>query len=182
MSRIGKQPIAVPKGVAITIGDDSTVRITGPKGELTQAIAPSISLALDGDVLTVTRGSDAAPERALHGLTRALVANMVHGVSEGFERRLEMQGVGYRAALEGKNLRLRIGYSHDVVVEPREGIELAVETNTNIIVRGTDKQKVGQTAAEIRMIRKVEPYKGKGIRYAGEQVRRKAGKSAKVGG
>lgn len=153
---------------------------TGPRGVLTHTIPESISVRESEGSLLVERESDLQQIRALHGLTRALLANLVQGVSTGFEKRLEMQGVGYRAQLEGKNLRLRVGLSHDVVIEPREGIELAVEGNTNIIVRGADRQKVGQTAAEIRQVRKVEPYKGKGIRYAGEQVRRKTGKTAKV--
>ncbi len=179
MSRIGKQPIAVPKSVKITIEDGNRVTVKGPLGELSETFAAAMTVAVEGEQLTVTRPSDNREHRALHGLTRSLLANMVTGVTEGFSKRLEIQGVGYRAEKQGNGLLLRLGYSHPVVVEPRPGITLEVEGNppTNVIVKGIDKQVVGQTAAEIRQLRKVEPYRGKGIRYAGEIVRRKAGKS-----
>ncbi len=181
MSRIGKRPIQLPDNVNITIAEGNLVTVSGPQGELTQQLPADMIIEVQDKVVTVKRPSDSNQHRALHGLTRSLLANMVEGVAQGFEKRLELQGVGYRAEMDGSNLRLRVGYSHDVVIEPPAGIEFQVEGNTNIIVRGIDKQLVGQVAAEIRAVRKVEPYKGKGIRYAGEQVRRKAGKAAKVG-
>ena len=178
MSRIGKKPIAVPSGVTVTI-DPGVVRVHGPKGELSERIHRDMTVALEGEEILVTRPTDRGEHRALHGLTRSLVANMVEGVTSGFQKTLEIQGVGYRAQLKGKSLELALGYSHPVSIEPPEGIEFEVPQQTEIIVRGIDKQLVGQVAADIRKLRKPEPYKGKGIRYAGERVQRKAGKSAK---
>jgi large subunit ribosomal protein L6 len=154
------------------------VTVNGPKGELRQAVPQRIDIAQEDGVITVTRPTERGTDRALHGLTRTLVANMVEGVTSGFEKKLEIQGVGYRAALAGQNLELQVGYSHSVRIQPRQGIEFDVPTPTEIIVRGIDKQAVGQTAAEIRKVRPPEPYKGKGIRYDGEYVRRKVGKRA----
>ena len=177
MSRIGKQPIPIPKGVSVTVAEGNRVTVKGPLGELQDAFSADLTIVVADDQVLVTRPSDVRQHRALHGLTRSLVANMVIGVTDGFSKRLEIQGVGYRAEKQGENLLLRLGYSHPVVVEPRPGITLEVEGNTNVVVKGYDKQAVGQTAAEIRRLRKVEPYRGKGIRYQGEVVRRKAGKS-----
>jgi large subunit ribosomal protein L6 len=177
MSRIGRQPISVPAGVTVAI-DPEEVRVNGPKGELRERIHRDIDVTQDGEQLLVTRPTDRGEHRALHGLTRTLVANMVEGVTAGFEKRLEIQGVGYRAALSGSNLELQVGYSHPVRITPREGISFEVPIPTQIVVRGIDKQIVGQTAAEIRKVRPPEPYKGKGIRYEGEHVRRKVGKRA----
>lgn len=181
MSRIGNMPIEVPKGVTVDVDEGNFVAVSGPKGELAQQLSPRMSIDRDGDTITVSRPSDGRDDRAIHGLTRSLLANMVIGVTEGFEKRLEVQGVGYRAEMQGKQLLMRLGYSHDVIFDPPEGIEFAVEDNTKIIVRGADKQQVGQVAANIRVSRPAEPYKGKGVRYRGEQIRRKAGKAAKVG-
>ncbi len=181
MSRIGQQPIQLPEKVKVTVDKGNVVTVSGPQGEVSQRLPAEMTIEVEDKDIAVKRPTDAKEHRALHGLTRSLLANMIEGVSQGFEKRLEIQGVGYRAQLEGKNLRLRVGHSHDVVVEPPEGIEFAVEENTLISVRGADKQLVGQIAAEIRAVRKVEPYKGKGIRYVGEHVRRKAGKAAKIG-
>lgn len=181
MSRIGKQPIPIPKGVTVTVAEGNQVMVKGPQGELQDTFNSDLTIVVEDGQVLVTRPSDQRQHRALHGLTRSLLANMVTGVTEGFSKRLEIQGVGYRAEKQGNNLLLRLGFSHPVVVEPRPGIELTVEGNVNVVIRGADKQAVGQTAAEIRKLRKVEPYRGKGIRYAGEQVRRKAGKS-KAGG
>jgi len=177
MSRIGRRPIDVPSGVMVAI-DPGRVTVSGPKGELRQQVPLRMSIEREGDQIVVTRPSERGPDRALHGLTRTLVANMIEGVTSGFERRLELQGVGYRATLGGTTLELLVGYSHPVRIVPREGIEFAVPVPTQIVVRGIDKQVVGQTAAEIRRVRPPEPYKGKGIRYEGEQVRRKVGKRA----
>jgi large subunit ribosomal protein L6 len=177
MSRIGKKPIAVPTGVTVTI-DPDVVRVHGPKGELSERIHRDITVAQEGEEILVTRPTDRGEHRALHGLTRSLVANMVEGVTNGFEKRLEIQGVGYRAALSGTDLELQVGYSHSVKIKPRQGIEFEVPVPTQVVVRGIDKQVVGQTAAEIRSVRPPEPYKGKGIRYEGEFVRRKVGKRA----
>ncbi|MCD6359222.1 MAG: 50S ribosomal protein L6 [Armatimonadetes bacterium] len=182
MSRIGEMPIPLPGGVTVEVGERNEVTVKGPKGELSQRMPRAMKIEVADGVVTVTRPSDQKEHRALHGLTRALLANMVTGVTEGFEKRLEIQGVGYRAEMQGRNLELRLGYSQPVIYEPAEGVELEVENNLIVIVRGADKQKVGQAAAEIRATRPVEPYKGKGVRYVGEQVRRKAGKAAKVGG
>jgi large subunit ribosomal protein L6 len=177
MSRIGKKPIEVPAGVTVTV-DPGRVTVHGPKGELRQVVPQRIAITQEDGVITVTRPTERGEDRALHGLTRTLVANMVDGVTRGFEKRLELQGVGYRAALAGSNLELQVGYSHPVRIVPRQGIEFEVSTPTQIVVRGIDKQLVGQTAAEIRKVRPPEPYKGKGIRYEGEYVRRKVGKRA----
>jgi large subunit ribosomal protein L6 len=178
VSRIGKQPIPVPSGVEVQI-DGSTVTVKGPKGSLTQTFNDEMALALEDGVLTVTRPSDERGHRSLHGLTRTLLANMVAGVSEGFSKNLEIVGVGYRAELKGKDIQLALGFSHPVFVKAPEGITFEVPAPTKITVRGIDKQRVGQVAAEIRKWRKPEPYKGKGVRYEGEYVRRKLGKTAK---
>jgi large subunit ribosomal protein L6 len=177
MSRIGKQPIAIPEGVTVDVAP-GRVGVKGPKGELSERVNRDMGVKLDDGVLTVSRPTDRGQHRALHGLTRSLVANMVEGVTNGFERQLEIQGVGYRARLQGRNLELSVGYSHTVTVEAPEGIEFEVPQPTQITVRGIDKQLVGEMAARIRRVRPPEPYKGKGIRYAGEQVRRKVGKRA----
>ncbi|MEJ2747799.1 MAG: 50S ribosomal protein L6 [Anaerolineae bacterium] len=180
MSRIGKLPIQLPKGVKVDIAG-TAVTVTGPKGKLEQEFHPEMTLALDEGVLTVARPSDSRRHRALHGLTRALLNNMVVGVSSGFSKTLEIEGVGYRAAMEGKNLVLNVGYSHPVTFEPPADVEFAVEDRSKtVIVSGTDKQVVGEIAAQIRKTRPPEPYKGKGVRYRGEYVRRKAGKAGKV--
>ena len=177
MSRIGKQPIPIPSDVAVAISP-GRVQVNGPGGELSQQVPLRMKVEKQDDSIVVTRPSDRGPDRSLHGLTRTLVANMVEGVTKGFEKRLEIQGVGYRAALRGQDLELAVGYSHPVVITPRAGISFDVPTPTEIIVKGIDKQLVGQTAAEIRKVRPPEPYKGKGIRYQGEYVRRKVGKRA----
>ena len=177
MSRIGKRPIEIPAGVTITV-DPGRVTVHGPNGELRQVVPTRIAIEQENGTLTVTRPTERGEDRALHGLTRTLIANMVEGVTKGFEKRLEIQGVGYRAALAGTNLELQVGYSHTVRIVPREGISFEVPTPTQVVVKGIDKQAVGQTAAEIRKVRPPEPYKGKGIRYAGEFVRRKVGKRA----
>ncbi|OGP93694.1 MAG: 50S ribosomal protein L6 [Deltaproteobacteria bacterium RBG_16_54_18] len=176
MSRIGKAPIAVPKGVEVKQAG-STMEVKGPKGMLSQAIPSGIALQIDGGVITVKRQDDTKHVRSLHGLLRTLIANMVTGVTEGFSKRLEIVGIGYRANLQGRNLQLSLGYSHPINYAIPEGIDVAVDKQTAITVTGVDKQKVGQVASEIRSFKKPEPYKGKGIRYVGEQVRRKAGKA-----
>ncbi len=178
MSRIGKKPIEVPAGVTISI-EDSTVTVKGSKGELTRTFHPSMSISLDENVLTVTRPSDVKEHRALHGTTRSLLANMIQGVSQGFERRLELVGVGYRAQKQGTKLVLSVGYSHPIEFEPEQGIEIEVPVQTKITIKGIDNQRVGEIAANIRATRPPEPYKGKGVRYEGEQVRRKEGKTGK---
>jgi len=177
MSRIGKKPIEVPAGVSVSI-DPGRVMINGPLGELHQQVPLRMKIEQAESEITVTRPTDRGDDRALHGLTRSLVANMVEGVTKGFERKLEIQGVGYRAALRGTALELSVGFSHTVTIEPRQGISFEVPTPTEILVKGIDKQQVGQTAAEVRRVRPPEPYKGKGIRYEGEYVRRKVGKRA----
>jgi large subunit ribosomal protein L6 len=177
MSRIGKRPIEVPSGVIVAV-DPGRVTVSGPKGELRQQVPRRMQITQEDGTITVARPTERGEDRALHGLTRTLIANMVEGVTNGFEKRLEIQGVGYRAALAGSNLELQVGFSHPVRVTPREGITFEVPTPTQIVVRGIDKQVVGQTAAEIRKVRPPEPYKGKGIRYEGEHVRRKVGKRA----
>jgi large subunit ribosomal protein L6 len=177
MSRIGKKPIEVPAGVIVSV-DPGRVTVSGPKGELRQVVPQRMQIEHEEGLVTVTRPTERGEDRALHGLTRTLIANMVEGVTQGFEKRLELQGVGYRATLAGTNLELLVGYSHPVRVTPREGISFEVPVPTQVIVRGIDKQAVGQTAAEIRRVRPPEPYKGKGIRYEGEYVRRKVGKRA----
>jgi large subunit ribosomal protein L6 len=177
MSRIGKKPIPVPAGVSVAI-EPEMVRVNGPKGELHERVPRDITVAQDGDVLVVSRPTDRGEHRALHGLTRSLVANMVEGVTNGFSKTLEIQGVGYRAALKGRDLELALGYSHPVSVKAPEGIEFEVPQPTRVIVRGNSKQQVGELAANIRKKRPPEPYKGKGIRYEGEYVARKVGKRA----
>ena len=182
MSRIGRMPITVPQGVTVSQEGDR-VTVKGPKGELSQVFNTVLSVSLDDNVLTVTRSDDQRQTRALHGLTRALLANMVAGVSQGFEKRLQINGVGYRAQQEGDDLLLLVGYSHPVRVTPPEGITLTVDrAGTAITVAGRDKQVVGQVAADIRKVRAPEPYKGKGIAYHGEVIRRKAGKAGRSGG
>ncbi|MBI2842772.1 MAG: 50S ribosomal protein L6 [Armatimonadetes bacterium] len=186
MSRIGKMPVVLPAGVDVTT-DDHTVKVKGPKGELSQAVHPDMKVSIEDGKVLVERPSDNGEHRSLHGLTRSLIANMVEGVTNGYQRTLEVRGVGYRAQLEGKNLVLQVGYSHPVTVVPRPGIDFEVGQDTNtrqpfVVVRGIDKQVVGQQAAEIRRVRPPEPYKGKGIRYQGEYVRRKAGKQGKAAG
>jgi large subunit ribosomal protein L6 len=177
MSRIGKQPIQIPEGVEIDVQPDA-VKVKGPKGELSQDVNRDMKVAIDDGTLTVERPTDRGEHRALHGLTRSLIANMVEGVTDGFERRLEIQGVGYRAQLKGKALEMSLGYSHPVTIQAPEGIEFEVPVPTEVVVRGIDKQLVGETAARIRKSRPPEPYKGKGVRYAGEHVTRKVGKRA----
>jgi len=177
MSRIGKAPIEIPDGVTVTI-EPARVAVVGPLGSLQQQVPQRMKIEQADGVVTVTRPTERGEDRSLHGLTRTLVANMVEGVTKGFEKKLEIQGVGYRATLKGSDLELNVGYSHSVVIKPRTGITFEVPTPTEVIVKGTDKQMVGQTAAEIRKVRKPEPYKGKGIRYEGEYVRRKVGKRA----
>jgi len=177
MSRIGKKPIEVPAGVLVSV-DPGRVTVSGPKGELRQVVPTRIGITQEDGTILVTRPTERGEDRALHGLTRTLIANMVEGVTTGFEKRLEIQGVGYRAAMSGTDLELQVGYSHAVKVKPREGISFEVPVPTQVVVRGIDKQVVGQTAAEIRKVRPPEPYKGKGIRYEGEFVRRKVGKRA----
>jgi large subunit ribosomal protein L6 len=177
MSRIGRKPIEVPAGVIVSL-DPGRVTVSGPKGELRQDVPARMKIEQEDGSIIVTRPTERGDDRALHGLTRTLIANMVEGVTNGFEKRLEIQGVGYRAALAGSNLELQVGYSHSVRITPREGISFEVPIPTQVIVRGIDKQVVGQTAAEIRKVRPPEPYKGKGIRYEGEFVRRKVGKRA----
>ena len=177
MSRIGRQPIPVPAGVTVAIEPES-VRVNGPKGELSEHIHKDIEVTQDGEQILISRPTDRGEHRALHGLTRSLVANMVHGVTTGYEKRLEIQGVGYRAQLKGKNLELAVGFSHPVGVAAPEGIEFEVPQPTRVVVKGISKQLVGETAAIIRKQRPPEPYKGKGIRYEGEHVPRKVGKRA----
>lgn len=177
MSRIGRAPISVPDGVNVTI-DGQEVTVVGPKGDLSHTVAAPIAVEQGDSELRLTRPTDRGPHRALHGLSRALLANMVEGVTNGFQKRLELQGVGYRAQLKGRNIELAVGYSHPVTIEAPEGITFEVPEPTEIVVSGIDKQAVGQVAAEIRAVRPPEPYKGKGIRYQGEDVRRKVGKRA----
>jgi large subunit ribosomal protein L6 len=177
MSRIGRQPIELPSGVNVSLLP-GRVMVNGPLGELSQAVPARMKIEQSDGRITVTRPTERGDDRALHGLTRSLIANMVEGVTKGFEKRLELQGVGYRAALQGSDLRLDVGYSHPVVMKAPQGIAFEVPTPTEIIVKGVDKQQVGQTAAEVRKVRPPEPYKGKGIRYTGEYVRRKVGKRA----
>ncbi len=178
MSRIGKQPITVPAGVTVTI-DGTKVTIKGPKGELTREFPSMMIIKQEGDVITVERPDDSREAKSYHGLVRTLVANMVEGTAKGFSKKLQLVGVGYRAALKGKDLDLQLGFSHPVVVPCPEGITFEVPTQTEIVVSGPSKEQVGQVAADIRKWRKPEPYKGKGIRYEGEYVRRKLGKAAK---
>jgi large subunit ribosomal protein L6 len=177
MSRIGRKPIPLPEAVTVELAP-GRVAVKGPKGELSQAVSTAIEIEHDDGTVTVSRPTDRGEHRALHGLTRSLIANMVEGVTEGFEKRLEIQGVGYRAALKGNSLEMALGYSHPVSVEPPEGVEFEVPQPTEVVVRGIDKQLVGQVAADIRKRRPPEPYKGKGIRYRDEHVMRKVGKRA----
>lgn len=177
MSRIGKIPVEVPKGVDVRLSG-TELQVKGPKGALSLNVNPEMAVSIEDGSITVERPSDAKQHRALHGLTRSLVANMVEGVTDGFERKLEIVGVGYRAEKKGKGLTLHLGFSHTIDYPAPDGIDLDVPTQTEILIRGADKQLVGQVAAEIRGFRPPEPYKGKGVRYAGEQIRRKAGKTA----
>jgi large subunit ribosomal protein L6 len=182
MSRIGKVPITVPAGVKVELEAGNIISVTGPKGKLSRAFPESLTFKQENGMITVTRPDDTQSNRALHGLSRTLLANMVTGVKDGFTKNMELQGVGYRVTKVGENLIFQVGYSHPVQVIPPQGISFAVDTNTKLSISGIDKQIVGQVAANIRSIRKPEPYKGKGIRYAGEVVRMKAGKAGKVGG
>jgi large subunit ribosomal protein L6 len=178
MSRIGKRPVVIPAKVAVTI-DNLSVSVKGPKGELSRVFPAGVVIAQEGETVTVTRANESRVARQRHGLCRTLLSNMVDGVSKGFEKKLEIQGVGYRAQVQGRKLILNVGYSKPVEIDPPEGIQVAVEGNTNLVVSGINKELVGNTAARIRAVRPPEVYKGKGIRYAGEVVRRKAGKSGK---
>ena len=178
MSRIGKQPVAVPANVEVTI-DGHNLTVKGPKGELHRSFNPMMTIAREGEEIIVSRPDDSREAKSLHGLTRTLIHNMVEGVEKGFQKKLQLVGVGYRAALKGTSLELSLGYSHPVVIEAPEGINFEVPSQTEIIVHGASKEQVGQVAADIRKWRKPEPYKGKGIRYEGEVVRRKLGKAAK---
>ena len=178
MSRIGRLPIAVPSGVDVAI-DGQAVQVKGPKGSLSLTVAQPISVERDADVLHVTRPDDTGPNKALHGLSRTLIANMVTGVTAGYSKTLEIVGVGYRVQARGQNLEFSLGFSHPVVVEPPEGITFRVEAPTRFVVEGIDKQLVGETAARIRKLRKPDPYKAKGVRYQGEYIRRKVGKAGK---
>lgn len=180
MSRIGKLPVAIPNGVNVNV-EDSSVSVKGPKGELRQRMLPHVKVQVADGRVVVERNGDAKEQRAAHGLTRTLVSNMIEGVSKGFRKSLEIQGVGYRAAKSGEKLNLTLGYSHPVSFDPPKGITLTVEGTNKIHVDGIDKQQVGQVAAEIRELRPPEPYKGKGIRYSGEVVRKKLGKAGKAG-
>jgi len=177
MSRIGKQPIELPSGVNVAISP-GRVQVNGPLGELSQNVPARMQIEQDDGTLVVKRPTERGDDRALHGLTRSLVANMVEGVTKGFEKRLELQGVGYRAALRGTDLELNVGFSHPVVIKPPQGIAFEVPDATSVLVKGIDKQRVGEIAAQVRKVRPPEPYKGKGIRYEGEYVRRKVGKRA----
>ncbi len=180
MSRIGRQPVVVPKNVEITLSDGNNVAVKGPRGQLARQFPATIILSREEDTIVVARPNDEGKQRALHGLSRSLLNNMVVGVTDGFTRTLEVQGVGYRAQLQGANLQLALGFSHPVIVTPPEGISFTLE-GPRIHVQGIDKEQVGQVAANIRKLRPPEPYKGKGIRHLGERVRRKAGKAGKVG-
>ena len=177
MSRIGKQPIELPSGVNVAISP-GRVQVNGPLGELSQSVPARMQVSQEDGSLVVKRPTERGDDRALHGLTRSLLANMVEGVTKGFEKRLELQGVGYRAALRGTDLELNVGYSHPVVIKPPQGINFEVPDATSVLVKGIDKQQVGEMAAQVRKVRPPEPYKGKGIRYEGEYVRRKVGKRA----
>ncbi len=178
MSRIGKMPIAIPAGVTVDIAENNKVTVKGPKGTLSRVLAPQMEIKIEGTEIVVNRPNDLKQMKSLHGLTRTLINNMVVGVTQGYEKVLEINGVGYRAAKEGKKLNLTLGYSHPVIMEDPEGLESSVDQN-RIIIKGIDKEKVGQYAAEIRSKRGPEPYKGKGIKYADEVIRRKAGKTGK---
>ncbi len=176
MSRIGKAPVELPGGVNVEISDRQ-VKVTGPRGELSVPVGRGVEVRQEDGSLVLTRASESQEHKAMHGLTRSLVQNAVTGVTEGFSKTLQIAGVGYRAALQGRDVTLQVGYSHPITVSPREGIEFEVPNATTIVVRGIDKQRVGQMAAEIRKVRPPEPYKGKGIRYSDEQIRRKVGKA-----
>ncbi len=178
MSRIGKRPISIPGKVTVAI-DGQSVTVKGPKGELSRTLPAEVEISREGETVVVKQRDDSRTARQRHGLSRTLISNMVEGVSQGFQRRLEIIGVGYRAQVQGQNLTLNMGYSHPVQIEPPNGIQFAVEGTTNVLVSGIDKEIVGNTAARIRAVRPPEPYKGKGIRYAGEVVKRKAGKAGK---
>ena len=179
MSRIGKMPIAIPAGVTVDVAENNKVTVKGPKGTLERVMAPEMKIAVEGAEVTVSRPNDLKRNKALHGLTRTLINNMVIGVTDGYEKKLEVNGVGYRAAKQGKKLVLNLGYSHPVEMEDPEGVETVVEGTNIIFVKGIDKEKIGQYAAEIRDKRRPEPYKGKGIKYADEHIRRKVGKTGK---
>ena len=179
MSRIGKLPINIPGGVTITVGDDNTVQVKGPKGQLSERISPEMQLSIEDGVLTVKRPSDQKQHRALHGLSRSLINNMVVGVTQGYQKNLDIVGVGYRAQMQGSKLVLNVGYSHPVEFAPPQGISFEVPNPNRVSVLGTSKQQVGQIAADIRKVRPPEPYKGKGIKYESEYVRRKEGKTGK---
>jgi len=181
MSRIGRKPISIIKGVKVEKKDE-LIRVTGPKGELSARIPPAITVEIKGDEVLVTRSSSEKPMRALHGTWRALINNMVKGVSEGFQRKLEIVGVGYKAEMKGKRIQLALGYSHPILFEPPLDIKIEVPIPTNILISGINKQVVGQVAAELRSFRPPEPYKGKGVKYEGEYIRRKAGKTAATAG
>lgn len=181
MSRIGRLPITVPSGVDVTI-DGRNVTVTGPKGSLSRSLHPDITVSREDETLVVTRPTEQKTHKQLHGLTRTLVNNMVVGVTDGYRKGLEITGVGYRATLNGRKLTLNLGYSHPIEIEPPDGITFEVENPTRLSVVGIDKELVGQIAAKVRATRKPEPYKGKGVRYAGEYIRRKAGKAGKIGG
>lgn len=178
MSRIGRAPITVPAGVEVTI-NGSTVTAKGPKGTLTKTMHSNMAIAMEGNEITVTRPNDAKENRSLHGLTRTLIANMVEGVANGYKKELEINGIGYRAELKGKDLFLKIGFSHDILMTPPEGVTIEVPSANKVIISGADKQVVGQFAAEVREKRPPEPYKGKGIKYVDEYIRRKEGKAGK---
>ncbi len=180
MSRIGRSPIPVPAGVDVVL-EGRTVTVTGPKGTLSRALHPDMTVTREDDAIVVTRPTEQKTHRQLHGLTRTLVNNMVVGVTTGYRKGLEITGVGYRAALVGQKLQLNLGYSHQIEIDPPQGIAFELETPTRLAVVGIDKELVGQVAAEVRSTRKPEPYKGKGVRYAGEYIRRKAGKAGKIG-
>lgn len=179
MSRIGRLPVALPQGVTVTVEADNTVTVKGPKGTLSRKMSKAINIKIEGNEVVVTRPNDEKENRALHGLTRALLQNMVTGVTQGYQKALELVGVGYRASKQGKKLVLNVGYSHPVEIEPTEGIEIDVPAPTQVVVKGINNEAVGQLAAVIRAVRKPEPYKGKGIKYAGEVIRRKEGKTGK---
>ena len=179
MSRVGKMPIAIPAGVTVTVTPENVVTVKGPKGELVKAMHKDINIAVEDAQVVVTRPSDVKEHRALHGLTRALLNNMVVGVSQGFSKTLELNGVGYRAQLQGKKLVMNLGYSHPVEIEPIEGVTFETPAATKVVVKGIDKEKVGAAAADIRSWRKPEPYKGKGVKYENEVIRRKEGKTGK---
>ncbi|HOJ76584.1 MAG TPA: 50S ribosomal protein L6 [Bacillota bacterium] len=180
MSRIGRKPVVIPQGVQVEV-NGNTLKVKGPKGELTQTVHPDIKIVVEDNLLKVERPSDQKEHRSLHGLTRSLAANMVEGVTNGFTKGLEINGVGYRATKQGNNLVLAMGYSHPVEIQPLKGIEFEVPAPNKIIVKGIDKQVVGQMAAQIRAVREPEPYKGKGIKYENEVIKRKAGKAGKAG-